>query len=422
MHSSNTTAFSGWRVCISLAVLVSLGMALTNTFGVVIEPVARDFSLELGTVGMGMSIFMLALGLTAPLMGRLADKGPIRPFMLGGVGLMLLGVGILTRTESAMGLALGMAIASVGIVFHGMVPSNAIITNWFVQRRATALSIVAVGLAAGGLWIPPAAAWLMQHGQVEDDWRYALQTLSYLLGFLAVLVIVFGVRRTPEERGEYPDGDPQSLAIAGQMEAAGGDDAFRDALRSRDLWLLSISFGLITLVSLLNGTFIVPYLESGGISKLDASFALSVIALASIAGSLSAGAIADRIGPKIVLLCSQSLMVLALLLFLAQAGYHLSLVAAMLSGFAVGSFMPMQPTSAASRFGRHIAGRVIGIYGLTALPFSLSAIPVGGMLASRFDSYAVIFQAGLLVTIVVIVAVALARFEPAQATESSTLQ
>lgn len=410
MNIATSNDFSGWRVCLSLAVVVSLGMALTNSFGVILVPIANDFDMDIATVGIGMSIFMLSVGLTAPIMGKLADTGPIKPVMLGGVVLMVAGIAIMTRVHSGGLLALGMLLTSVGIVIHGMVPSNSIATNWFIQRRASALAVIAVGLSIGGLWIPPATAWLMAHGTVENDWRYALQTLSYILGAIAFIVIAVGVVRTPEDIDQYPDGDPANAAAKDGAESEANDASFKTALASRDLWFMALAFGVITMVSLINGAYIVPFLESNGTPKLQAAYALSAIALASIVGSISAGAIADRIGPKIVLISSQCLIIAAFLVYLSHPGYIISVCAAAAVGLSVGAFMPMQPTSAGSRFGRGIAGRVIGIYGLMGLPFSLSGIPVAGLLSKAYGSYDIIYMVAIGLLLVALSLLSLTNF------------
>jgi MFS family permease len=411
LNKSTDQQFSGWRVCVVLAMIASLGMALPNAFGLVLEPVAKDFGLEIVNIAFGMSIFMLSVGLTAPILGKLADSGPIKPVMIGGVLLMVAGIAVITHAESGLVLALGMFVASVGIVSHGMVACNAIITNWFVERRATALAMVAVGLSVGGIWIPPATSWLMDHGTVEHDWRHALQILSYFLGVVALLLIGLGVVRTPEDLNQYPDGDPSASDAEGDADVEQNDADFKRALAGRDIWLLAIGFGVITMVSLAHGSYIVPFLESNGIEKYQASFAISALAMASIMGSLSAGAIADRMGPKIVLIFSQLLIIIAFLGYLTEPGYVFSLVCAAMVGLGVGAFMPMQPASAGSRFGRAIAGRVIGIFGLMGLPFSLSAIPVAAWLSGMYGSYEIIFMVGVAMLIGVLVLLGLAEFE-----------
>lgn len=412
MNSVTDNQFSGWRVCLVLAMIASLGMALPNAFGLVLEPIAKDFGLEIVNIAFGMSIFMLSVGLTAPIMGKLADSGPIKPVMIAGVFFMIGGIAIITHADSGWVLALGMFVTSLGIVSHGMVPCNAIITNWFIQRRATALAMVAVGLSVGGIWIPPATSWLMDHGTVEQDWRHALQILSYILGALALLLIGLGVVRTPEDLNQYPDGDPAASDAEADANVEQNDAAFKAALGGRDIWLLAIGFGLITMVALAHGSYIVPFLESNGIDKYQASFAISALAMASIMGSLSAGAIADRMGPKVVLVGSQLLIITAFLGYLSEPSYTFSLVCAAMVGLGVGAFMPMQPASAGSRFGRAIAGRVIGIFGLMGLPFSLTAIPVAAWLSGLYGSYEIIFIIGIGLLIGVLVLLTFAKFEP----------
>jgi len=119
--------------------------------------------------------------------------------------------------------------------------SNGIITNWFIQRRATALAIVAVGLAVGGLWIPPVTAWLMQQGTIANDWRFALQVLSYILGSIAFVAILLGVTRTPEDIDQHPDGDSANAVTAEDIEPEKADADFKAAVRTRDIWFINRS-------------------------------------------------------------------------------------------------------------------------------------------------------------------------------------
>lgn len=407
---SMAAPFSGWRVNIALALLVSTGVAFTNAFGVVFEAVAADMQLSRAQVGIGMSLMMLSIGLTAPIMGRLADIGPIRPTMLGGVIAMLLGIAVMTHTTSGWVLAAGMLVCCVGIALHGMVPSNAIANNWFVASRARALAVIAIGLSIGGLWIPPMTAWLMAHGTVENDWRYALQVMALGLALVAGMTIVFGVVRRPEDLGQHADGD----AVHAQAQMSAGDDgqdeSFASAKKSRDLWFLALSFAFITMAAMVNGAFLVPLLEERGIAKLDAAYALSVVAFASMIGSLLAGLVADRTGPKIVLQIAMSTMIVAFTVLLWQHSYIVSLFMAGAVGLGVGAFMPMQPTTAGVRFGRAIAGRIIGVYGITQLPFTLGAIPLVATIADKMGTYNGAFVAAIVFLLIALTLTSVSSF------------
>ena len=113
-----------------------------------------------------------------------------------------------------------------------------------------------------------------------------------------------------------------------------------------------------------------------------------------------------------MLIASQLIIMLAFMVYLSHPGYLISLAAAASVGLGVGAFMPMQPNSAGSRFGRAIAGRVIGIYGLMGLPFSLTVIPLAGLLSSKVGSFDAIYQVAIVILMVAIAMLSVTAFEP----------
>ena len=77
------------------------------------------------------------------------------------------------------GASLRCGLAALGASLCGFFPINVAIIHWFEKRRARALSVLGLGLALGGSFVP-AVAWSMQ----DFGWR----ATAFASGVLAILV------------------------------------------------------------------------------------------------------------------------------------------------------------------------------------------------------------------------------------------
>ena len=60
--------FYGWKLLTALAAIVSVNVGMTYVAAAVVNaPMARDLEMSRGTLGLGSTVFLLCLGLSAPL-------------------------------------------------------------------------------------------------------------------------------------------------------------------------------------------------------------------------------------------------------------------------------------------------------------------------------------------------------------------
>src|SRR4029077_17520223 len=140
----------------------------------------------------------------APFVGFAFDRfGPRILMPLGGVlvgvGLLLSGLGkTLWHLYFSYGLITAVGQGALGFVGH-----NALISFWFVRRRATAIGIASMGQGLGALVMVPVTQLLID----RIGWRWTFIVTGSLLLFILVPANALFQRRYPQDVGQYPDGD-----------------------------------------------------------------------------------------------------------------------------------------------------------------------------------------------------------------------
>src|ERR1700753_2680700 len=88
--------FYGWWLLAALAFIVSVNQGATYVGAAVISaPMAKDLGLNRGTLGLGSTVFLLCLGLAAPLVGGMVNAFGARVTLYVGSLLVALGAFLL---------------------------------------------------------------------------------------------------------------------------------------------------------------------------------------------------------------------------------------------------------------------------------------------------------------------------------------
>ncbi len=288
------------------------------------------------------------------------------------------------------------ALASLAFAATSPVNTTKLISGWFVERRALALSIGTSGAAFGQLAIVPLATWIM----VTWNWRASYWTLAAVALLVLLPLGYFVVRDAPadaaesggravgrsgsgESRGrESRDGSSDSLQGApADCPTARPPDrpaavSLRQALRTPTYWQLSFGFFVCGFTMSFTSVHMVPYMldmpeHSHHTMQLVASTALSVVGGCSILGALALGYLADRAGHKPILALTYFLRGLAfVILLLVGSSLPGIFVAAVVLGISWTSTTPLTSAISADVYGRAALGTIFG--------FMFSAMNVGG--------------------------------------------
>ncbi|PON13268.1 hypothetical protein C2W62_35235 [Candidatus Entotheonella serta] len=295
--------FYGWLV---LGVGALGAFAATSVAGVVLGGIqgfiVEDTDWKRSTIGLAAAAGVCGSGLSAPLLGRLADRYGPRLLMPLGTLFLSLALFALGSVHSIwlffLFAVLARAISQPLLI--GVVPRT-VAVNFFRRKRNTALALI-------GMFRPLSGAILIQliaAIALVYDWRVAFRCIG-LLSLLFTLPMLLIIRRRPEDIGLQPDGDPGAGQVSverGQVAASVGEAAerswtTREALRTKAFWLIAVTTLLGVTSESAIGFNMVPYLhEQAGLSTAQAAGVLSLSTLLAIT-SLAWGYVADRWTPR----------------------------------------------------------------------------------------------------------------------------
>jgi predicted MFS family arabinose efflux permease len=236
---------------------------------------------------------------------------------------------------------------------------------WFEKRRVLASGIAVSGIGAGNLLAPPLAAWWIE----AFGWRgayLALAACTLVLGGVAAAAI----RNRPAGNARATDG----------ME-------LRDAMRTRNFWVLFVSLALSGFGCFVPLVHIAPYAVDAGHEEGFGVLLVSLIGLGSLVGRFAVGSIADYFGRTRSLALMYLSMALMLLLWWASTGKFALALMAVGFGISYGGFVATFPTVVMDLFGARSVSGIIGCIYTAAGIGTLLGPPLAGAAFDAYGSY-----------------------------------
>jgi MFS family permease len=359
--------YEGWRVAIaaSVGVFVSFASLLVYTFGVLLKPLAEEFSWSRESVSAAFGIAAMTVAACSPPLGYLFDR--VRPTRIIVPCLIVFGVAFASLSLLTPHLWHLYAIFFVlGVVGNGtaqMAYSRAV-SSWFTKRRGTALAVIMSGGAVGAMVLPPATDALIH----AVGWRQACVVLGAFVLVVGVPIVARFIRERPVERG-----------TATVLEGV----SVREGVTSRVFWILVIVLFAQSIAQ--NGaiTHMAALLTDRGVPAGGAALALSAMGAASLAGRLVTGWLLDRFFAPRVGFCLLSVAAFGTYLLAGADSLTFGLIAAALIGFGMGAEADVTP---------YILSRYLGLrsfamlYGFTWTAYAIAGA-VGPILMGRaFDA------------------------------------
>ena len=357
-----------------------------QAFGAYVAVLSEELGWSKTVLAGGAAIQSVEGAIIGPLLGWLVDRFGPRVMVRGGVLAMAAGFFALARIETLGGFYTAMVMIAIGASFCGYFPLSVALVHFFHKRRARALSLMALGLAFGGLAMP-LIGWSMQ----AQGWRSTAM-------WSGVAMLVLGwplasvVRRNPQEVGQFVDGlAPAPPAADGASHAAVEPlRAFTaaQALRTEAFWLLGIAHGLALLVVTAVNVHAISHMKEGlGYTLAQASLVITLMTAAQGGGILLGAAVGDRWEKRhVAAACMVAHMVG--LLMLTFAFHPAMLVAfAVVHGAAWGLRGPFMQALRADYFGLKSIGMILGLSAAIIAVGQVAGPMVAGVMADMTGSY-----------------------------------
>jgi len=376
------------------------------TFGVFFKPVSTAFGWTRATTSAAFSINALVWGITEVVAGKLSDRfGPRAIVTAGG---LFIGLGYLLMSQISgalwqLYLFYGVIVAiGMGCAF---VPIVSTVAKWFVKRRGLMTGIVVSGIGIGTMLIPPLATRLID----TYDW-----SLSYMIvGAIALVFITLAaqfLRRDPAQMAQLPDGADELETE--NTAANGAGSSLREAIRTRQFWMLSALFFSFffclntIMVHIVNHATDLP--TSPRILETTAANILVIIGGTSIAGRLAMGAFADRIGIRLTVIITLAVVTVALFWLLWANELWMLYLFGVIFGFGYGGLVALTSPLAANLFGLGSHGVILGItFFVGALGQSLGPFLAGKIFDATTSYQPAFIICGVLAIICIILALLL---------------
>lgn len=352
-----------------LAQNVGTGCAFGG-LGVSVLALQDRYSASLGTATMALSLTVLTMTALGPLIAGFIARWGIRAVMSVGVATSMVGYLALAYAPS-MPLALAACgiLIGPGAALFAALPPAVVASSWYPHARGKVMGIAYLPLFV--TFLPLIAVSIIQkHGLTNF--------FLFLAGLhLLLLPLVLSVKQPPAELLAEQD-EPVEQDIAGST---------RSIILSGIFLLTVLGDGILNGTAIAGSAHMLPIVEEYRVSIETGAVLLAISGGASIVGSLIAGVACDRVGSANTLGLAGLGFAIAWALIAATGWVPALTVASFLIGFCGASVFPPLSALVVEVFGLEALPRVLGLLGISTLPFTFTMSPAAGWLRDISGNY-----------------------------------
>ncbi len=366
-----------WLVLLAAAGAFALTMGVRQTMGLYLSPLNSATGLGMANISLAFAFGQLWWGLTQPFAGAMADRVGTGRTILVGVLLVALGTIITPLMTSTLGLILAVGVLAAGGA--GMAGPSVLMAGASrlvpPERRGMATGIVNAGGSFGQFVMAPVAITLT--GAL--GWAASMQWLGVLLLF--ALPAAWVLR-----------GNSLGMAGAAAQPALTARQAIAQALASPSYRYLCLGFFVCGFHVAFLATHLPGVIASCGLPPEVGGWALAVIGLFNIVGSLAMGWAVGRWRMKSLLSLVYLTRGLAVLVFLfAPKTTAVVLIFSAVMGVSFLSTVPPTAGLVAKMFGPANMAMLFGIVMLAHQVGGFLGAYLGGTVFQSTGSYDLIW-------------------------------
>lgn len=290
-----------WIVMLAAAGAFALTMGTRQSMGLFLSPLNTSTKLGVASISLAFAFGQLWWGLTQPFAGALADRLGAGRVLLAGIALVALGTFLTPYMTSTWGLVFAIGVlAAGGAGMAGPAVLIAAATRMIAPaQRGIATGVINAGGSFGQFVMAPIAAALI----VAVGWASAMQVLA--------LLVLIGLPAAWVLRGA-----PVQAASPSQEKPVPARAAIAGALRDRSYLLLAAGFFVCGFHVAFLAVHLPGVVAACGLAPQWGGWALAVLGLFNIAGSLAMGWAVGRWRMKSLLALVYAARGAAVLLFL----------------------------------------------------------------------------------------------------------
>src|SRR2546429_418184 len=366
--------FYGWVVLVAAATVVAMGQGSLFSLGVFLKPLEDSMRWSRSAISVTALINWIAMGAGSFFWGVVSDRLGARLVTVAGG--FLLGLGMVLSSQATalwhLHVTFGVAVGFAAGAF--LTPLSATATRWFTTNRGLAVGIVSAGGGAGILIISPLMRWITS----AYDWRVAMIVLGDL-AWLVTIPVALLIKNAPADMG--------AVALGGAA-APHRDYDTTQVLRAPQFWAIALTHFACCAAHAGPIFHMVTHAIDQGVATMVAATVFGVSGLASIAGRIGCGLLADRFGAKPTLVAGLALQAAMVFAYLFTREAWSFYAAAIVFGVAYGGVMPIYALVTREYFGAEVMGTADGAgFLISTLGLGLGSF-AGGWIHGVLGTYA----------------------------------
>lgn len=386
-----------WIIAVVVFLMLAIDGGTINTLpGLHVVPVSEDMDISRAQFSLAISLKNLVAFTSTLLSGVLMVKFGFRTMATVGLFMSAGAYFFLSRTNSYLGLALGICAIGLSAGFCSMSGANRIISIWFHKNRGTVLGFVSAATGLGG-----SVMTMLQSAAIErSGWRASFLLAAILLATMAVVLFLL-VRNQPQKIGLLPLGDGEIIA---HKESKHHQQLFegksmQELLKTFPFYLmiLCVFFGCLCVYMV--SQVVLPYLQTRNLSFSQASSLYSILLLVMSGTKFLAGALCDSLGAKKVTLLCLGFNLLGILALLFARGYVACLAAVLIFSIGLPIVTVTIPLLGVSVFGYKAQAEYSGVFLSMTYAATIIAAPISNAIFDAVGSYAPAFWSAIGVTV-----------------------
>ncbi|MBC7916853.1 MAG: MFS transporter [Rhodoferax sp.] len=373
-----------WLVLLAAAGTFALTMGVRQTMGLFMGSLNTSTGLGVGQISLAFAFGQLWWGLTQPFAGAFADRIGAGRVLFLGVALVALGTFITPFMTTTAGLIFAIGVlAAGGAGMAGPAVLMAATTRLLPpEKRGVATGIVNAGGSFGQFLMAPIAGALI----LGVGWGNAMQVLAAIV--LLALPAAFFLK-----------GNNVQAAVPG-VKSVGTGEAVRTALRTPSFLLLATGFFVCGFHVAFLATHLPGVVAACGLPTQWSAWALAMLGLFNIVGSIAMGWAVGRWRMKSLLSLVYAVRAVAVLVFLfAPKTGPVVLVFAAVMGVTFLSTVPPTAGLVAKFFGTANMATLFGLVMLTHQVGGFLGAYLGGKVFDATGSYDWIWYADIVLAV-----------------------
>ncbi|MGV1822366.1 MFS transporter [Agrobacterium tumefaciens] len=364
-----------WLIVLLVVAVPSVGTSVVNA------RMIADLNMDRVIFGMGFGIFVMMMGLQGPIVAVLVRKFGYRATVTIGCLVLLAGslaMATIVHTGWQYAVAFGLMVGT-GVCIAGMLPAQTVVTNWFLARRALAVSIVFSAVEVGGFFSPPALEKLI--AMSDGNWRMAWWVIA---GSAVVAIIIawtaLNERHVEGVIAKNPTGLP--VRDRGKVFKSSTHWTLKEAVRTRAYWLILVYMSIAGVAWVFLMAHGAVHLRDVGYSPAETANAVAIIIVASFVGNMTAGFLGDHISPSVIAAVSMGLVAVGFCMVVRPEGFAGIFLYALPAGIGYGASQVCLMALLGNYFGKESFSTILG----SMMPVSTLCAAIGaGSAGAVFD-------------------------------------